>query len=373
MGSAAQGNLREVSIRRVGIEEEFLLIDPATRRIGSGAVAIVGEAEGLDPELYRHQLETQTGAERDLDEIEAQLRAARRTASAAAQKAGLVIAASGTIPLEHDGLRVSPDDRYRDMVDTFGETARVGETCGCHVHVEISSREEGVAVIDRIARWLPVLVAMTANSPYIEGRDTGYASWRRETWNRWPSAGVTEAFGSVAAYDETARLLQMTGAARDEGMLYFDARLSTGQPTVEIRVLDVCTDVSDVVLAAALIRALVATEARAWAEDSESARWRAEILRAASWRAAKLGLSSTLVHPVRRELASARDAVTALVDHVRDQLDVAGDVDRVDEGVERVLAGNGAVRQRAAYERTGSIEGVVDDLVARTRPSGDLG
>ena len=287
---------------------------------------------------------------------------------------GLAVLASGTSPLAHEELQVSPDGRYRDMVETYGETARVGETCGCHVHVEIESPEEGVAVIDRIRAWLPVLVAMTANSPYSGGRDTGYASWRRETWNRWPSAGVTEAFGSLAGYEETSRLLQSTGAARDEGMLYYDARLSAGQPTVEVRVLDVCTDVADAVTAAALIRALVATESRAWAQGRAVDPVRAEILRACNWRAAKLGLSSTLVHPLRRDLAPAREVVAALVDHVRADLADAGDTERVDRGVERLLAGNGAVRQRAAWERSGSLEAVVDDLVARTRhPTSEVG
>lgn len=355
-----------MSVRQVGMEEELLLIDPATRRTSHAAASVVGSEDDLDPELYRHQVETQSEPSLDLAEVEDQLRAARRTAAAAAARSGLAIVASGTSPLGHDELRVTADDRYRAMVDTYGETARVGDTCGCHVHVEIESREEGVAVLDRIVPWLPVLVAITANSPYVEGRDTSYASWRRETWNRWPSAGVTERFGSVVGYDESARMLQLTGAARDDGMLYFDARLSTGQPTLEVRVLDVCTDVADAVLTAALARALITTEARAWAEGKGAPLWRAEIQRACGWRAARFGLSSTLVHPVTRDLAPAREVIAALVDHVRGDLEAAADLERVNDGVERVFAGNGAVRQRAAFERTGSVEGVVDDLIERT-------
>jgi carboxylate-amine ligase len=252
------------------------------------------------------------------------------------------------------------------MVDLFGETARNGSTCGTHVHVAIDSPEEGVAIIDRIVPWLPVLVAIGANSPFAGGRDTQYASWRSQAWTRWPSAGATEAFESLEGYREASRMLMMTGAAGDEGMLYFDARLSVQHPTVEIRVLDACTNHEDAVLAAALVRGLVVTASREWADARPLDRWRAETLRASHWRAARMGLGNTLVHPLERELHPARDVLGALVDHVREALEEAGDVDRVTEGVDRVLRAGGATQQRAAYERGGSVEAVVDDLLLRT-------
>jgi carboxylate-amine ligase len=365
--------------RTVGVEEELLLVDPETRTISprSSQVVRANRAQGhggrpraasdeLDQELFLHQVETRTDPAAGLEEIEKQLIAGRRTAGTAAATSGLAVVASGIVPIGGGDPQVSPNDRYRDMVDTFGETARTGQTCGCHVHVAIDSPEEGVAVIDRITPWLPVLVAISANSPYFEGRDTNYASWRNQAWNRWPSAGPTEAFESVAGYEETSRLLKMTGAARDDGMLYYDARLSKGQPTVEVRVLDVCTDVADAVLCAALVRGLVQTAADAWAAGQPLDRWRAEILRASTWRAAHVGLSGGLVHPLVRDLRPAREVVSALVEHVRPALEEAGDLDRVREGVERVLQAGGATRQRAAYERSGGVEGVVDDLIART-------
>jgi len=365
--------------RTVGVEEELLLVDPETRTTSARSVEVVkahrehgggrdpqAASDELDQELFLHQLETRTDPDTSLEAIEAQLVAARTTAGEAARAAGLETVVSGIVPFGGEEPQVSPNDRYRDMVDTFGETARTGQTCGCHVHVRIDSAEEGVGVIDRIVPWLPVLVAVAANSPYFEGRDTGYASWRSQAWTRWPSAGATEAFGSVEGYDETSRLLKMTGAARDDQMLYYDARLSTGQPTVEVRVLDACTDVADAVLAAALVRGLVETAAADWAAERPRTPWRAEVLRACSWRASRMGLTTTLVHPVERELRPAREVLDALVDHVRPRLETAGDLDRVREGVERVLRSGGATQQRAAYERSGSVEGVVDDLVLRT-------
>jgi carboxylate-amine ligase len=323
-------------------------------------------SDELDQELFLHQIETRTDPTTDLDDVSRQLVAARRTAGDAATSAGLGVIASGIVPIQGDEPQVSPNARYRAMVEVFGETARTGSTCGTHVHVAIDSPEEGVAVIDRIVPWLPVLVAIGANSPFASGHDTRYASWRSQAWTRWPSAGSTEAFESLEGYREASRLLMMTGAALDDGMLYFDARLSAHQPTVEIRVLDACTDHEDAVLAAALVRGLVVTASREWVEERPLDRWRAELLRASHWRAARMGLSNTLVHPRRRELEPARDVLEALVDHVHEALEEAGDVERVTIGIDRVMRAGGATQQRAAYERSGTVEGVVDDLLART-------
>ncbi|MDT0323939.1 YbdK family carboxylate-amine ligase, partial [Streptomyces millisiae] len=126
------------------------------------------------------------------------------------------------------------------------------------------SDEEGVAVLDRVRCWLPVLLALTANSPFWQGQDTRYASYRSRVWGRWPSAGPVELHGSAERYHEQVAALVSTGVLKDEGMVYFDARLSRSYPTVEVRIADVCQDPADTVLLAALTRALVETAAREW-------------------------------------------------------------------------------------------------------------
>jgi carboxylate-amine ligase len=262
---------------------------------------------------------------------------------------------------------ISDNDRYRDMAEAFGQVARRGTTCGMHVHVAIESAEEGVRCIDRISPWLPILLAVSANSPYDEGRDTGYASWRTQLWSAWPSAGPTEPFGSLAGYRRACERMIASGAARDPGMLYFDARLSEGQPTLEVRVLDAVTDPQDVGLLTALVRALVETAVDGWPDDPLV--WRAEELRAARWRASRYGLAGHLLDPVTHALRPAREVLSLLVELVSGRLEANGDSDRVVSGVGRVLGATGSTRQRAAYERTGSLEGVVDDVLARTRDS----
>lgn len=368
--------------RTIGVEEELLLIDPTTRQISSRSPHVLKEfrehgrgrhasvaTDELDQELFRHQIETRTDPTTALDDLHSQVLDARRTAGEAAEAAGLAIAACGIVPGPIEQVVVSPNDRYRVMVDTFGEVARTGGTCGMHVHVGIDDEEQGVAVIDRIGPWLPVLLAISANSPFSEGRDTRYASWRAQMWARWPSAGPTEQFGSVAGYRAVARMYFETGVARDEGMLYFDARLSHRHPTVEVRVADVCTDPADAVLVAALVRALVETAAREHSRGAPLPHWRAEEARAAQWRAARYGLTDRLVHPVERALGPAAEVLDAAVEHVRPVLEETGDLPLVEDGCRRVLRAGGATCQRAAYERTGHVDGVIDDLLERTRRS----
>jgi glutamate---cysteine ligase / carboxylate-amine ligase len=358
-----------VDTRTVGVEEELLVVDPATRVVTSRARQVLKEdaergAQRLDQELFRHMVELRTEPTRDVKEIVRQVTTARREAQEAASAHDLAVAACAAAPTGLDRLEVTPDSRYADMLQRFGQVARLGTTCGMHVHVWIASEEEGVACLDRIAPWLPVLLAVSANSPYADGADTGYASWRTQQWSTWPSAGPTEAFGSVEGYRRACERMIASGAARDTGMLYFDARLSEQHPTLEVRILDVATDVEDTGLLAALVRALVETAAEQQGEHGE--RWRAEELRAARWRASRYGLGEGLLDPVTHELRPAREVLHRLVDHVEDRLERAGDAERVRNGVERVLSGTGATRQRAAYERTGSVEGVVDDVVTRT-------
>ncbi|KRB74032.1 carboxylate--amine ligase [Nocardioides sp. Root190] len=360
--------------RTVGVEEELLLVDPETREASPSSQQVLkyaaehhlGGAGDLEHELYRHQLETRTSPTTDLGDLREDLLRGRRTAAEAAAGAGLLTAAVGAIPLGDLGPRTTRDDRYLDMVDSYGELARPGGTCGMHVHVSIASAEEGVRVIDGLRPWLAVLLAISANSPFHHDRDTRHASWRAQAWGQWPSAGPTERFGDLDTYRRVGRALVASGAARDEGMLYYDARLARRFPTVEVRIADVCTDPDDAVLVAAITRALVHHCAASTEDADSSARWRAELVGAARWRAARYGVAGKLLDPASGDLRPAREVLELLLATLRETLESYGDVDLVSDGINRVLTEGGAVRQRAAFERSGSLVAVVDDLVART-------
>jgi carboxylate-amine ligase len=361
--------------RSVGVEEEFLLVEPETGRPKAAAGTVLQESgpesgKDLEGELQQQQLETNSRPCHSLEELHRELRRCRASAATAAGRAGAQVAALATFPLPVDPqpLRTS---RYERMAELFGLTAHEQLTCGCHVHVGISSAEEGVAVLDRAGPWLATLLALSGNSPFWQGRDSEYASFRYQVWGRWPSSGPAGPFGTSRAYRETIEQMVASGTLIDQGMVYFDARLSERYPTLEIRIADVCLRAEDAVLIAALARALVETEARSWRAGKPVQQTRTELLRLAAWRASRSGLDDALLHPGTGKPEAATVVVGMLLDHCREALADAGDADAVAGLLAALLArGNGASFQRAAYRRSGHLPDVISSAVAVTGSAG---
>jgi carboxylate-amine ligase len=377
-------------VRTVGVEEELLVVDAGGRPVALGPDALEvasrrGEGEDaaehdraergdddqtdgvhLMPELKAQQLELGTRVCTTLSEVETELRHWRGRADAAAIAVGAHVAALATSPVAVDPVQTE-GERFARLVDTFGLTAREMLTCGCHVHVSVEDDEEGVAVLNRIRIWLPVLTALTANSPFWQSEDTGYASYRSQVWRRWPSAGPNDLFADAADYHRLIDGVLATDTVLDTGMVYFDARLSDKWPTVEVRTADVPLRVEDTVTLAGLVRGLVETAAREAEAGTPAPDVRSEVLRVAAWRAARSGLTGDLVHPLTGRPAPAAEVLRALVDHVRAAIADAGDEQRVDDGIEALLRrGTGADLQRAVHRETGDLTAVVRAAVAVT-------
>jgi carboxylate-amine ligase len=374
-------------VRTVGVEEELLVVDPTGRPVPLGPEALEvaarrgegetpeehdrGDAEEpaahLVPELKAQQLELGTPVCGTLAEVESELRFWRRRADAAAASVGGRVAALASSPVAVDPVPTE-GERYRRMLDTFGLTAAEMLTCGCHVHVGVEDDEEGVAVLNRIRVWLPVLTALTANSPFWQGDDTGYASYRSRAWQRWPSAGPNELFTDAADYRRLVDDVLATGTVLDSGMLYFDARLSEKWPTVEVRTADVALRAEDAVTLAGVVRGLVETAARDARDGTPPPAVRTEVLRVAAWRAGRSGLSGELLDPRTGRPAAAAEVVSALLEHLRPALAAAGDEQRVTDGLAELLRrGTGADVQRRVHRRTGSdLAAVVRAAVAVT-------
>ena len=377
---ASDGVIRRLAegrtVRSIGVEEELLIIDPGTGRPRALAGAVIraagpgaaepgaggpgavepstgepGAVQPLEFELQKQQLEIDTRPCHSLDELGRELRRCRALAAAAAARAGVTVAALGTSPVAVHP-EVVPTSRYQAMAAAFGLTAHEQLTCGCHVHVGISSAEEGVAVLDRIQPWLATLLALSANSPFWQGADSAYASFRYQAWGRWPSSGPTGQFGSAQAYQATVQQMIDTRTLLDPGMVYFDARLSRHYPTIEVRIADVCQHADDAVLIAALVRGLVETEARNWQAGRPARPVRTEQLRLAAWRASR---DDVLIDPVTFRPDKAAAVTALLVEHVRDALADAGDTRLVTDLLDAVLyRGNGAAAQRSEYQRRGA-------------------
>jgi YbdK family carboxylate-amine ligase len=354
----------------IGVEEEFHLVDPETFALAPSpalAAATLGHqlGERLHPEITTTQLETATGVCRTLAEVRAELTATRAQARAAAADAGVALLAASTHPFA--GWReqvITPGERYLAMVDRWAGLAQRQDICGCHVHVGVPDLDTAVAVLDRVRPYLPVLLAMTGSSPFHDGADTGYESYRTLLWGRWPHSGIPEFLGSGAGYREVVDGLVAAGLVADASHLYWDVRPSSHLPTVEFRLADVCTDPDDAVLHAALVRSLVRVLAGRAGRGDPVPPVRPELLRAARWRAARDGVGGRLFDPLAGVLVDARTAVDALLRELADDLADAGEENEVRELVHRLFGrGTSAGRQRTIWRRTGDLREVAAAIV----------
>ncbi|WP_229867023.1 glutamate--cysteine ligase [Streptomyces gelaticus] len=361
-------------VRTVGVEEELLLVDARKGEPLALSAAVLARADGrgrdgpaFEAELHRQQLEFATTPQAAMDALADEIVRSRSEVAQRAAESGAAVAALATSPLPV-APSICAGERYRWLEGEFGLTAQEQLTCGCHVHVAVESDDEGVGVLDRARPWLSVLLALSANSPFWQGNDSSYNSYRSRVWNRWPSAGPVEVFGSAERYHTQVRDLLATQVLLDEGMVYFDARLSHRYPTVELRVADVCLDPADTVLLACLARGLVETAARQWRVGEPPARFGAGILRLADWQAARWGLEGLLLHPRTMRPRPAPEVVGALLEHVREALTDYGDLDRAEEALRSLSArGTGARTQRELLRRTGSLRAMVGECVRLSR------
>ncbi|MFI7575516.1 glutamate--cysteine ligase [Micromonospora sp. NPDC049497] len=364
----------DLDLLTLGVEEEYLLLDPDTGESMAVADRILdalsGSARDQSRQEFRHSMvEMVTPVSCDLGEVREHLVGLRRSAAEAAEAAGARLVAVGATPV-HERHRSVPDEpRYHAMSRRFGPVAHDPAVCGCHVHVGLPDRELAVQVSNHLRPWLPVVQAITANSPLHDGRDTGHASWRSMQLERWPSIGPTPHFESVADYDDTVSDLIAAGIMLDAAMVYWYARPSAAYPTVEVRVGDVCPTVDDTVLVAGLVRALVATMADQVRDGMTAPRIRDCLVSAAHWRAAHDGLDGDLIDLRSGGAKPAWTLVDELFTTVTPALVRHGDLAYVRAQLARIHAeGNGATRQRRIMARTaGDVRAVLDHLAAQTR------
>jgi carboxylate-amine ligase len=365
----------------IGVEEEFLLVDAETRRLRPWAEEVqpeadseLGEDEQVDREFKLSQLETGTPVCHSLDELREEITRMRRKVMAAAERAGARIAAAGTHPFSNwreEGSEVTPKESYVGLERDYQRLAREKIICGCHVHVGVSDPELLIQVLNRVRPWLPAILALSVNSPFWLGEDTGYGSFRTEIWRRWPTAGTPDPFGSRAEFDRLVEVLLKTGSIDDPARIHWDVRPSPRFSTLEFRVTDVGLTVEDAVTVAALVRALVRTCHAQAMEGDEPPLPRAELMRLATWRAARYGLEDDLVDVVGERSLPAPELLRVLLDFVRPALEDHGEWDDVSELVDRLLKeGTGAARQREAFEREDRLEDVVDFVVEATKAPG---
>jgi carboxylate-amine ligase len=342
-------------VTTVGVEEEFLLVDPGTGRtvpaaaeVGKVAAEELGGAVHM--ELQQTQIEFASPPCAALAELDEVLSRGRDRLAAAARGCGVWLVPSGVPPLGGAAM-TSNGDRFTAIAGRYAEVVRDYQACGCHVHVAVPDLETAVAVVNHVRPWLPALLALSVNSPFHHGRDTGYGSWRMVEQSRFPGAGVPPWCRDAAEYSARVDRLVDCGVLADAAMSFWLARPSPRWPTVEFRVADTAVDVPAALLQAALSRALVVTALAELAQGRAAPRLDDQVLAAAVWSAARYGLSGVGVHPLAACRKPVTEVLAELIGCVAPALEELGDLAAVRElldGLSR--AGTGAERQRAAGE-----------------------
>ncbi|MCC9305746.1 glutamate--cysteine ligase [Kitasatospora sp. RB6PN24] len=354
-----------------------MLLDPETGlpvprvdavRAAAGLHPAVEHAE-LQHELLQAQVEIATPVCRDLSEVGGHLLRLRHALAAAAEGTGCRLAACGTAPYaEALPPAITDTPRYHSIRRDVSRLADEALINGMHVHVAIPDPTTGVAVLNRLRGWLPVLTALSANSPLWCGSDSGFASWRTVVFGRWPISGIPPLFADPQDYELRIDHLLAAGLIRDRGQLYWQARLSARFPTIELRAMDVQLRADEAVMLAGLVRALVLTKLREQANGDPVPDRTPESLHGAGWHAARYGLAGTLHDPDTGLARPAGDLVESMLDHLRPVLAELGDTRAVVPLVHRTLReGNGAERQRrelAEHGRSGLVAMITQQSAA---------
>ncbi|CAH0206349.1 Putative glutamate--cysteine ligase 2 [Microbacterium oxydans] len=339
---------------RFGIEEEFVFLDDATLvPIGISdtdreSLADRASQGRVLAEYLTCQVECVTDPVDTLAEAGAQVRHLRGLVDEHATTRSAIAAASGTAFATTGSLTVVSAPHYDDVASHLAHITRGHEVNGLHVHVEIGDDEERVRALNRVRGWLPVLLALTGNSPFADGVDTRFASWRSVAIRRLPSSWSPPRFHDLDDYrSQVDRLIELHAIA-DAASLSWAARVSDRFPTLEVRVFDAQLHPDDTLFAAALTRAIAVTD------DLRGSHVRIDQLDASLWTAARHGMHARLVDPASAAVSDARTLAGAMLDAVRPALEEHGDLAFVEDRIARIGSdGTGADRQRAAFGSDG--------------------
>lgn len=357
----------------LGVEEEYQLVDPDGGGLQDRAPDVLAAdwTDDVQKEIHRSTVELASSVCASGGDLLEELRRMRTAAATVAASVGLGIAAAGVHPFSRwEGRQQSEGRRYREIVRRYGRISLDEHNFGMHVHVGLPPEADRIRILNGVRRYLPHLLALSCSSPFYEGSDTGYASYRMILWRRWPVSSIPPRFESESEYGRFMDLFLRTGALQDRGTIYWSVRLHGTLPTIEMRITDCCPRMEDAAAIAALFRALVVSLAEGGlAADPPAALTAAterEVIATNEWRAARWGLDTELVDAEAGEAEPVRAAISSLLERVGPVAEELGDASAL-LGVENILAqGNGAERMRRVFEEEGSLTAVVTWLQGET-------
>ena len=358
----------------IGIEEEFMTIDPETRDLRSHIEAEIipkGKKqlrERVKPEMHQSVVEVGTAVCSNIAEARRDVMEIRRGLIELARANGLRIAAAGTHPFaEWSQQGIYPDERYWSIVEDMQMVARENLIFGLHVHIGIEDREDAIHIMNAARYFLPHILALSTNSPFWRGMETGLKSYRCKVFDKFPRTNIPDYFQSYAEYENFVNLLVKTNCIDNAKRIWWDLRPHPHFPTLEVRICDVPMRAEETLALAALIQATVAKLYQLYARNQGFRLYRRALIMENKWRAVRYGIDGKLIDFGKKEEAPFRSLLEEYFELIDDVVDELGSRNEINYLRKIVEDGTGADRQLRVWRETGDLKKVVDYIVEETQ------
>jgi len=364
--------MAEKKLFTLGIEEEFQIIDPETRELRSHINEIIEQGkmvlqEQLKPEMHQSVVEVGTNICTSIQDARTEVTQLRAMLADLAKQRGLRIAAAGTHPFSHwADQKITDHPRYKTIVDDMQDVARANLIFGLHVHVGLPNRDEAIQVLNAARYFLPHLLAISSNSPFWLGRNTGFKSFRTKVFERFPRTGIPDYFGSLSEYEDYIKLLIKLNCIDNAKKIWWDIRLHPFFETIEYRVCDIPMRIDETIALAAIMQAITAKLHKLVKANLGFRLYRRILLNENKWRAARYGINGKLIDFGKQSEVDAKSLVFELIQFVDDVVDELGCRNEVNSLLNILETGTGADRQINVFNKTNDIKDVVDYIIEET-------
>jgi carboxylate-amine ligase len=356
----------------LGVEEEFMVVDPKTRELASHHQKIV-ELSGqkyhdqVKAEMHQAVVEAGTKICKDVHEARTEVLKLRRHISDVAGELDLRIGAAGTHPFSHWTTQmITPNPRYDEIVNEMQDAARSNLIFGLHVHVGIEDKNMAIHITNAVRYFLPHIYALSTNSPFWEGRNTGFKSFRSKVFDKFPRTGIPDSFTDWDDFKNYVNLLIKTGCIDNAKKIWWDVRVHPFYDTIEFRICDVPTRVEETIAITALFQALVAKLYKLRLMNMTFIMYKTSLINENKWRACRYGLDGKLIDFGKQVEVPIKELIHELLDFVDDVVDDLGSRDAINYILKILEEGSGADRQLSIYKETGSLISVVDHILEET-------
>lgn len=362
----------------LGVEEEFQIVDPVSRELRSHIQQILEDgkiilAENVKAEMHQSVVEMGTDICRDVKDARQQVIRLRSELAKLAVKNGLRIAASGTHPFSHwQDQEITAHPRYKEIVDDMQQVARANLIFGLHVHVGVEDRETAIHIMNAARYFLPHIFALSTNSPFWLGRNTGFKSYRSKVFDRFPRTGIPDYFGSLSEYDNYIALLVRTKCIDNAKKIWWDIRVHPVFKTLEFRICDVPMRVDETIAITAVIQAVVAKLHKLIKQNLGFRLYRRALIAENKWRAARYGIHGKLIDFGKKEEVPFKQLANELLEFIDDVVDELNSREELDYVRKMLEIGTGADRQLEIWNQSQDTKKVVDYIINETHYGLDI-